>query len=347
MRVPGISRRRGLVIDIDPAYDDQDLRAAREDAAMGRWDAVREVLEDAGRDWDRRGHRVQVLASTALGLQWPEIWLASEPDSPHAHAVYAHASVLRLLESVGSGQGEADEATKVIEDCHRAADHFPEDPMPWISLLTLARAMSSGHLVEVENLGPLTFTVDERTWDWFLAAVARDADSWDAHHRLLETLSGRYSEAGRAGYHHMSYFASQVAERSGAASPLLLLPLYADAEIRHGLDGETGYAEMVMATAWWCDRRIQEHIEIALRDWYQDPGRLKRHPRRMQDLNVLAYALHASGRWEDAAPVFEEIGPYSTNHPWRFAHHHMNRDQSPFLAARRQCVDYLNATNQF
>ena len=47
----------------DDALDDAELISARAALAQGRWQAARSLLLHTGEDWDRRGHRVTVLAA--------------------------------------------------------------------------------------------------------------------------------------------------------------------------------------------------------------------------------------------------------------------------------------------
>ena len=47
----------------DPAFDDAELRRAREDAAVGGWEAVRDPLARTGEDWPLRTHRSTVLGN--------------------------------------------------------------------------------------------------------------------------------------------------------------------------------------------------------------------------------------------------------------------------------------------
>ncbi|MYS44237.1 hypothetical protein GTY23_24015, partial [Streptomyces sp. SID5998] len=59
----------------DAALDDAELATARAALAQGRWQAVRTLLAATGDDWDRRGHRVAVLAEPPHTAAWARDWL--------------------------------------------------------------------------------------------------------------------------------------------------------------------------------------------------------------------------------------------------------------------------------
>ena len=72
----GRSRKRAAQA-FDAALDDAELVDARAALAQGRWQAVRTLLSRTGDDWDRRGHRVTVLAAESYSEAW-----AAGPLSP-------------------------------------------------------------------------------------------------------------------------------------------------------------------------------------------------------------------------------------------------------------------------
>ncbi|MER5827410.1 hypothetical protein ABT086_35505, partial [Streptomyces mirabilis] len=72
--------RKRAVHAFDAALDDTELVAARTSLAQGRWTAVRALLAATGDDWDRRGHRVTVLAQEPAALAWARDWQLAEPE---------------------------------------------------------------------------------------------------------------------------------------------------------------------------------------------------------------------------------------------------------------------------
>lgn len=118
----GRGRRRAAQA-FDAALDDAELVVARSALAQGRWQAVRALLADTGDDWDRRGHRVTVLALESGTAAWARDWLLAEPDSADAAVLLAAATVQRAL----AGK---DKPVKARDACHAAAALAPADPTP-------------------------------------------------------------------------------------------------------------------------------------------------------------------------------------------------------------------------
>src|SRR5689334_4722568 len=90
--------------DTDRAYDDLDLRAAREQAVAGDWAAAKAVIDAAGPDWELRARRIMVLAEAApeSAPQWLDAWLAAEPEDPTAVTLHAAALDDRAGDARGS-----------------------------------------------------------------------------------------------------------------------------------------------------------------------------------------------------------------------------------------------------
>ncbi|KJY45530.1 hypothetical protein VR46_14350, partial [Streptomyces sp. NRRL S-444] len=59
----GRARKRDAQL-FDPALCDTELVDVRTQFTQGRWARARSLLVATGDDWDRRGHRVVVLAET-------------------------------------------------------------------------------------------------------------------------------------------------------------------------------------------------------------------------------------------------------------------------------------------
>lgn len=107
----------------DAALDDAELVAARTSLNQGRWTDVRVLLAATGDDWDRRGHRVTVLARESATLAWARDWQLAEPESADAAVLLGCATVERALHGK-----ERPESAR--EACHRAAALAPGDPTP-------------------------------------------------------------------------------------------------------------------------------------------------------------------------------------------------------------------------
>ncbi len=92
----GRSRRR-TDHSFDPALDDAELVAVRAQLSQGRWSRARSLIAATGNDWDRRGHRLVVLAQAAGAAAWAGDWVLAEPESADAVTLVACAAVLGAL----------------------------------------------------------------------------------------------------------------------------------------------------------------------------------------------------------------------------------------------------------
>ena len=304
-------RSRRFRLDPDPAFDDAELRRAREDAAMGGWEAVRDLLARTGDDWTLRTHRITVLANSSVGLEWPRAWSQAEPERPDALVMTAYAEAVRLHSMIVRRDPSADDSTavSVVARCRAAAEAAPDDPTPWISLLTLAGVLGDGG-VSMVQWNELSFEAGARSWGWFQEAVKRDPDSWHAHHRMREAQFARLRTGSPRDLTGLLDFGTAAAAHAGDHSPLRLLPLYAHTDLRLAATADLlGAAERE-----WLTQRNEQDLQDAYRDWFRGPERA--HPAAPFDLNILAYQLVESGRPSLAHPVFTAIGPHATTAPW-------------------------------
>lgn len=118
----GRARKRDAQL-FDPALCDAELVDVRSQFTQGRWARARALLVGTGDDWDRRGHRVVVLAQTPAATAWAREWLLAEPESADAATLLACAAVFGALRHKGT-PAAAEEA------CRRAAALLPADPTP-------------------------------------------------------------------------------------------------------------------------------------------------------------------------------------------------------------------------
>ncbi|MFF8728454.1 hypothetical protein ACF073_18430 [Streptomyces sp. NPDC015171] len=293
----------------DAALDDVELRTARAALAQGARQSARALLAHTGDDWDRRGHRLTVLADDPRAAGRARDWLAAEPGSADAAALLALALVQRAL------RGE-EEPGRAREACDTAAALAPADPTPWLGRLLLARA----HGPEHELLG--TFTELRR----------RHPEHHHAHHLVIARLAERPA-GGRAEAHEVYDLAELAAAAAPADSPLAVLPVVAYAE-RYRVLSAAGLAPAdPAASGHWSGPRVRRVLSAAF-DWWLE-WEHDDHPRRHIDLNHLAFALTRAGRPAEAAALFQRIGSHATPAPWAYAH----RDpRAAFLAARTRAL---------
>ncbi|MFJ9543289.1 hypothetical protein ACIRPX_39490 [Streptomyces sp. NPDC101225] len=289
-------RRRSALL-IRPELDDHALHSILDELRPGRqlhglgagrtrppWGPVADLLNATGRDWDRRVHRVAVLARN-LPPSVGDRWSADRPGDGNALALRAWAGAVR---AAGEGPGAAREAERA---CLRAAECCPQDPTPWLALLQLMHsfAVPPGDAVPV--------------WS---EAVTRAPRLRTAYHQLLRYLSPR----GHGTVLGMLDFARQAADRAPHGSPLALLPVAARVEL-------VAHRQQLMplgAESHWHEPRAADEVASALSDWFS--AATAPHAEAVADLNILAFGLVRIHRPAEAAAVFRRIGRHMTLHPW-------------------------------
>ncbi|MEV4335398.1 hypothetical protein AB0K02_33760 [Streptomyces sp. NPDC049597] len=289
--------RRRPALQVRPALDDQalhktltELRPERQlhglgaDSSQAVWEPVAELLRTTGHDWDRRTHRISVLARS-LPPAICERWAADRPADGDALALRAFVQV------TGAAEGGRAAARSAEQACLRAAEACPEDPTPWLALLSLMRSFA----VPVHDAVPI-----------WTEAVTRAPWHRTAYHDLLRYLSPR----GYGNVPDMLDFARMSADRAPYGSPVALLPVAARVEVHaHRLRQSA-----MGAGRDWNEPQIAEEIDIALYQWF-DAG-APPHAESLIDLNVLAFALVQAYRPDDAGRVLKRIGRHMTPHPW-------------------------------
>jgi hypothetical protein len=289
-------RRRPSLL-IRPELDDDllhttlaELRPARQLHGLGAgstrpvWEPAARLLDATGRDWDRRAHRMSVLARN-LPAVIPQRWVADRPDD-------GDALVLRAFTETIRAPAEGHTAVRRAErTCLRAAEACPEDPTPWLALLTLMYSCA----VPVKDAVPV-----------WTEAVNRAPWHRTAYHRLLLYLSPR----GHGTLPDMMDFAWQAAARAPQGSPVALLPVTARVELTAHRQGESSFG----ASGNWNEPRAGQEIEVALNGWFHAGA--ASHAEAVTDLNVLAFALTRAHLPDEAVPVFRRIGRHMTRHPW-------------------------------
>ncbi|MEU8793333.1 hypothetical protein [Streptomyces sp. NPDC048643] len=295
--------RKRAAQSFDAALDDAELVAARASLSQGRWTAVRALLAGTGEDWDRRGHRLTVLAQESATLAWARDWQLAEPESPDAAVLLGCATVERAL----NGKERPERAR---DACRAAAVLAPADPTPWLGLLLLERSLGA----------------EEDVVRLFDEVRHRHADHHHAHHLMVARLAERRATAGQDPLHEVYDFANWAAEQAPADSPLAILPVVAHAERFRVLAAAGTEPADPVASGHWVGRRARQVMKAAF-DWWLEWER-DDHPRRLVDLNFLAHAKVCEGRGAEAAALFHRIGEHPTPAPWSYP------DRDPYTAFR-------------
>ncbi|MFD5453244.1 MULTISPECIES: hypothetical protein [unclassified Streptomyces] len=305
--------RRRAAQSFDEALDDAELVTARTALTQGRWQSARSLLVHTGDDWDRRGHRVTVLAQERHCAAWAREWLLAEPDSTDAAVLLSLALVHRALRG-------KEKPGRVREACRDTAALVPGDPTPWLGLLLLERTLGA----------------DEDVVRAFEQVRGRYADHHHAHHLMVARLAERRGDDGPDPLHEAYDFAGWAAEQAPADSPLAVLPVVAHAERYRVLAAAGHESADPRASGHWAGRRARQVMKAAF-DWWLE-WEQEGHPRRLVDLNFLAHAKSCEGRGAEAAALFHRIGEHATPAPWSYP------DRDPHPAFRAARADALGTT---
>ncbi|MCX4825853.1 hypothetical protein OG883_39775 [Streptomyces sp. NBC_01142] len=301
--------RRSRTLRYDPAYGDRPLAQAVQDLLIGRWQGPRDLLHATGNDWDRRTHRIRLLAETAAGCRTVESWQIAEPHNADALVLRADTEVMRLFFQLAQEQQHTSpppaqdvfDRTRLhhaADFCFQASYAFPADPMPWISLLTLARLYGAGH---------------PHTWHWWHELRTRDRRSREGHHQVLRHLSARWH-----GSHGSMYdFARDTAAASPLGSPLAVLTQATRAEHYRELIRTEGKSSIGLSFHWTHDA-LNPDLDTTLERWIAHRGPIE-YAQDVADLNLLAHALVYANRHHDAALVFQHLGNRPTITPWSYS----------------------------
>jgi len=285
-----------------PVFDiclrDRELRTAVQDVGIGRWVGVRELLERTGADWDRRTHRIRVLADAAAGGKCVETWQVAQPESVDAMVLRAEVEVVRVFRVVArDGTVATMRLDSTVESCIAAAKAAPTDPAPVVSLLTIARLYPGG----------------QRAIDsWWGEMQQRDPFNREACHQVLRYFSSRYHGSAAM----VQNFARECAQRAPHGSPLAVLPLVARVEEFKAGRGRHDAADRALNEIWIDDSAMYD-LDVAMDRWFR--RRTRTYAQDIPDLHYLAHGLCFGNRVAHAAPVFEAIGDLAASNPWSLA----------------------------
>ncbi|MFE9775107.1 hypothetical protein ACFYOV_26215 [Streptomyces sp. NPDC005931] len=289
----GRTTRRSRVV---PALDDADLtRVLRQLSRRGVGGRALEVaqvstlLEETGENWDRRSHRVSVLAEATADTEIASSWLARQPQDADALVFHSWVALVR-----GLRHRRLDDAARLVSQCHRAAELRPADPLPWVVLLGMARI--------------------ERYAQNDVNALWREATARDRWHReaYLQMLAHLSPEEGGSSASVLD-FIDVVRTRIPANAPCAAIEVTAAVRQYQGLLAQGGVRAMT-AGQLWQSGQLAAALEQAASLWAK-PGFFQ-HAGTLADLNVLAYALCAAGRAADAHDVFQALQGTVTPWPW-------------------------------
>jgi hypothetical protein len=298
--------RDRFVPDFDPDCGDAPLTAARHDIVIGRWQGLRDLLRVTGPDWRVRGHRVRLLAHACAGGATAESWLAAEPHNADAHVLRAATETARAFNlATAADRGVPIDQRRVdaaVLACLRATDAYPEDPTPWISLISVARLYPSG--VRRQEL--------TRWWD---ELHRREPYSMEGHLQVLHYYSARWH-----GSHDLMYdFARDAAGVAPPGSPLPVLVQHARVEeFRHAVDAAQGRQASVALARHWNNDGAANDVRRTWQRWIMGRTDTGVAPGELRDLGCLTHAACLAGVRDVAAALLGMLGPRATRTPWSY-----------------------------
>ncbi|MFE1172915.1 hypothetical protein [Streptomyces sp. NPDC058773] len=309
--MPVFRRRKGSLPRLVPELDDRTLgqvrrrvetcwsRGSLDTAVMA---SMADVLSETGQDWDRKAHRLSVLARSA-GRSLPGIWRQHSPQDPHALLLHAWSDLLQARQ-----QGSGVDLHVTDETCRLAAELLPADPTPWTLLLATLR------------LEQRPSTELSAVWR---EIKARDPWNREAHLQALGYLSP--DECGSSALVLDLLDGVRAAMPPSAPAAGLELTALVGSHQR-ALAG--GGLMAVGAAEIWRRPDATKALDQAAHYW-SGPGFLT-HAAALADLNLLAYALIKAGRTAEAGTALRATGGVVTPWPWsldgdpveRFSHYH-------------------------
>ncbi|ORT57892.1 hypothetical protein [Streptomyces sp. CB03238] len=292
--------------EFDPDSGDRALGRARHDIVIGRWQGVRDLLRDTGDDWDLRTHRLRLLSHAAAGSTAVEAWRAAEPDDPDAAVLRAATEVVRVFnQAIAVGRGGAVDRARLdvtVMACLGAADARPADPMPWVSLLTVARLYEGG-------VGRAEL---RRWWD---ELRRRDPHNLEGHVQLLRYWSARWH-----GTHGSMYdFARDAAGAAPPGSPLpVLVQIARVEEYRYIAEAARGQGPVRGFDQHWKHELAATEVRRTWERWLggRPPGPVR--PEEVEPLNYLTHAACYAGLREVYAGLFGLLETRASWVPWSY-----------------------------
>ncbi|MCH5672980.1 hypothetical protein [Streptomyces gilvus] len=264
-------------------------------AGSGDWRSAASYVEGAGRDWDERWSRLELLVHLAdKDDAWLRDWRAAEPKDCVAATVHAQL----LLQGAWSVRGTGYAHTvspdlmsrfrallrETMDAAEKAATLDADDPGPWVVMITAARGLRFEH------------DRFQRVW---LELFKRAPHHYMGHRQALEYWCAKW-----AGSHKlMMDFAERAVHRAPAGSPLAGIYLHALDELASRprdatLPSTPAAKEMLESIAHSFDQVIDD---------YERLPRLR---------HLLAHYLVEAQCYDTALEQFRRLGPWCGAEPW-------------------------------
>jgi hypothetical protein len=312
-----------------PAGHDEALRAVLQDLKAGRWVSTRNLLTETP-DWGLWTQRTQILAAAVAGSDVVRTWRAEEPHSASAAVLHARVLVERALRAYRAGHRQTNDFWRdAVGACGTASALSPEDPVPWICLLSLAQ-LDEGQRWDEHRVAPPEPMLFPGPWQLLAEADKRDPGNREAYHRMLQFV---YARRARGPLTEAYNFVQWASASAPAGSPLHLLPLYVRVERYRREAGN----ERALDLHWISEDATRGALR-ALELWFDHtrPGAAS-----LLDLNHLAHALWGAHQFHDGSRVFRALDPFFTTVPWTYRTHSPGDADAAaevFVQARARCA---------
>ncbi|MFF3320161.1 hypothetical protein ACFYV5_32335 [Streptomyces sp. NPDC003035] len=277
-------------------YRLKEMQAVADAAWEGQWEVAEAYVEAAGKDWDERWSRIELLQQVACEDDaWLDAWRAARPGNCDAATLHAGLMVHRAWEIRGAEYADKVPLDRMnrframlpaaIMEARQAALLDPENPGPWVVMVTAARGAQYDH----DEFQPL--------WD---GLVARAPYHYAGHWQGLQYRCAKWFGSDTL----MTRFAEQAVRKAPPGSPLAGMHLHALDELvkRSGPSAlPTGRAA----------RKLLEEVAASLAWVAPDNERLPalRH--------LLAHHMMRVKMYAAALEQFRLIGPWCGAEPWR------------------------------
>ncbi|MGA5816506.1 hypothetical protein ACPC54_01390 [Kitasatospora sp. NPDC094028] len=278
-----------------PTHSPKEIQAVVRDARGGDWRAAAAFVEAAGQDWDERWSRHELLRQLAEESEaWLDTWLKARPEDGTAATVRADLLLHRAWAIRGAAFAHDVPAVRMarfmvqlnaaVEAARQAAALAPEDPGPWVVMVTAARGLR----YDREEFRPL--------WK---ELVARAPHHYEGHGQALQYWCAKWAGSDEL----MLEFAERAVRAAPAGSPLAAVHLHALRELtlRRGL------------SALPSSRAAKDLLETVARSLNQVPD--DAHDMYGLRHRLAQYLLQAR-RYDAALEQFRRIGPWCGAQPW-------------------------------
>ncbi|MFH9725415.1 hypothetical protein ACH4M4_20980 [Streptomyces sp. NPDC017254] len=277
-------------------YRLQEMRAVADAAWEGDWHAAEAYVDAAGKDWDERWSRIELLQQVAGEDEaWLEAWRTARPENCDAATVRAGLMVHQAWEIRGTEYANKVPRERMarfkamlpaaITEARKAALLDPENPGPWVVMVTAARGAQYDH----DQFQPL--------WD---GLVSRAPYHYSGHWQALQYWCAKWFGNDKL----MMRFAEQAVRKAPQGSPLAGMHLHALEELAKQTDS---LAQPVTRAA----RKRLDAVAASLAAVAPDNEHLPvlRH--------LLAHHMLRAKMYAAALEQFRLIGPWCGAEPWR------------------------------